>query len=81
MILPYSELPADVLVGRVVSRRKVCRTFSERTSAPRIGVVSGCDPRGIFYKGRTEKDLLDNLKKYASAGFTAKTIRQMRKYT
>jgi 2,4-dienoyl-CoA reductase-like NADH-dependent reductase (Old Yellow Enzyme family) len=56
MVLPYPELPADVLQGRPLDRRRVCRTFSDCTSAPRAGMVSGCYPLDRFYKARPESE-------------------------
>ena len=43
-ILSYPELPADVLEGVPLRRKKICRTFSDCTSGPRNGLVSGCYP-------------------------------------
>ncbi len=62
MVLSYPELPADVLAGKVMTRKKVCRTFSDCTTAPRNGIVSGCFPLDPYYKTRSEKKLLDRLK-------------------
>lgn len=42
--LSYPELPADVLEGRPLARKRLCRTFSDCTSGPRNGLVSGCFP-------------------------------------
>ena len=50
MVLSYPELPHDVLAGRPLQRRKVCRTFSECTTGPRNGLVSGCFPLDEFYR-------------------------------
>jgi 2,4-dienoyl-CoA reductase-like NADH-dependent reductase (Old Yellow Enzyme family) len=55
MALSYPDLPADVLAGRPLDRRHLCRTFSDCTTAPRNGVVSGCYPLDEFYKGRPER--------------------------
>ena len=33
MVLSYPELPADTLAGRPLVRKKICRTFSDCTSA------------------------------------------------
>ena len=44
MVLSYPDLPADVLAGRPLARKKICRTFSDCTTAPRNGIVSGCYP-------------------------------------
>jgi 2,4-dienoyl-CoA reductase-like NADH-dependent reductase (Old Yellow Enzyme family) len=50
MALVYPELPADVLAGRPLERRKICRTFSDCTSGPRLGFPSGCYPLDPYYK-------------------------------
>ncbi len=50
MILSYPELAADVLAGRPLQRGLICRTFSDCTTAPRAGLVSGCYPLDAFYK-------------------------------
>ena len=54
MVLSYPELPADVLAGRPLQRRQVCRTFSECTTGPRKGLVSGCFPLDDFYKSHPD---------------------------
>jgi len=50
MVLSYPELPADSLAGKTPSRKLICRTFSECTTAPRQGRISGCYPLDPFYK-------------------------------
>ncbi|HVU88897.1 MAG TPA: NADH:flavin oxidoreductase [Pirellulales bacterium] len=50
MVLSYPELPADVLTHGHLARKKVCRTFSDCTTAPRHGLVSGCYPLDSHYK-------------------------------
>ena len=55
MVLSYPEFPADVLAGRIRDRKRICRTFSDCTSAPRGGMVSGCYPLDPFYKARPER--------------------------
>jgi NADPH2 dehydrogenase len=50
MVLSYPELPMDVLAGRPLKRALICRTFSDCTSGPRNGLVSGCFPLDAFYK-------------------------------
>lgn len=62
MVLSYPDLPADVLSGNVVARKKICRTFSDCTTAPRNGMVSGCYPLDAFYKSRPEFDQLKAVK-------------------
>ena len=50
MVLSYPELPADLLAGRSLVRGRICRTFSDCTTAPRNGLRSGCYPLDAFYK-------------------------------
>jgi NADPH2 dehydrogenase len=46
-----------------LTRKKVCRTFSDCTTAPRNGIVSGCYPLDPYYKKRPEHEKLKQLKK------------------
>ena len=55
MVLSYPGMPADVLAGRPVARKRVCRTFSDCTTGPRNGVVSGCFPLDPFYKAHPDR--------------------------
>jgi 2,4-dienoyl-CoA reductase-like NADH-dependent reductase (Old Yellow Enzyme family) len=54
IVLAYPELPADVLSGRPLRRPSLCRTFSDCTTGPRMGLVSGCYPLDPFYSARHE---------------------------
>lgn len=63
MVLSYPDLPADVLAGETMKRKLVCRTFSDCTTAPRKGLVSGCYPLDRFYKDMPERKILQELKK------------------
>lgn len=62
MVLSYPHLPADVLSGKPLARKLICRTFSECTTAPRNGMVSGCYPLDPFYKSRPERERIQQLK-------------------
>lgn len=62
MVLSYPELPADVLAGRPLDRKRICRTFSDCTTAPRKGLPSGCYPLDSFYARRPEAARLKELK-------------------
>lgn len=62
MVLAYPELPADVLAGRPLARKRICRTFSDCTTAPRNGMVSGCYPLDPFYRERPEREAVNALK-------------------
>ena len=58
MVLSYPDLPADVLAGRRLDRKRVCRTFSDCTTAPRRGLVSGCYPLDPAYRNSPDRKLL-----------------------
>jgi 2,4-dienoyl-CoA reductase-like NADH-dependent reductase (Old Yellow Enzyme family) len=62
MALAYPELPADLLAGRGLATKRLCRTFSDCTTAPRHGLVSGCYPIDEFYKARPEHAVLLKIK-------------------
>lgn len=49
MVLAYPGFAADVLAGRPLARKSVCRTFSDCTTGPRLGLVSGCYPLDSHY--------------------------------
>jgi NADPH2 dehydrogenase len=66
MVLTYPEMPADILAGRALQRKRICRTFSDCTTAPRSGLVSGCYPLDDYYKNSPEAlDLLEKKKELA----------------
>ncbi len=54
LVLSYPDLPADVLAGRPLRRASICRTFSDCTTGPRLGLVSGCYPLDRYYSERPE---------------------------
>lgn len=62
MVLSYPELPADVLQGNAMKRGKICRTFSDCTTAPRNGMISGCFPLDPYYKKMEEAAQLKLIK-------------------
>ncbi|TDQ13678.1 2,4-dienoyl-CoA reductase-like NADH-dependent reductase (Old Yellow Enzyme family) [Algoriphagus boseongensis] len=62
MVLSYPDMPADILAGPELKRGKICRTFSDCTTAPRNGMISGCFPLDPFYKNMPEYDQLKELK-------------------
>jgi 2,4-dienoyl-CoA reductase-like NADH-dependent reductase (Old Yellow Enzyme family) len=65
MTLAYPDLPLDILSGRGVQKKRLCRTFSDCTTAPRNGLVSGCYPLDAFYKKSDEAKRLAAIKKPA----------------
>jgi len=66
MVLSYPDLPVDVLAGRPLQRKLVCRTFSDCTTAPRNGLVSGCYPIDPFYKAHPQRLELTRAKRAAT---------------
>jgi 2,4-dienoyl-CoA reductase-like NADH-dependent reductase (Old Yellow Enzyme family) len=62
MVLSYPKLPSDVLSGKSLARKQVCRTFSDCTTAPRNQMVSGCYPLDPYYKALPEAQRLKQMK-------------------
>jgi len=62
MVLSYPTMPADALAGQAMDRRRVCRTFSDCTTAPRNGLISGCYPLDPNYKRLPERQQLVEIK-------------------
>ncbi len=54
LVLSYWDMLADSLEGKALQTRKICRTFSDCTTAPRNGIVSGCYPLDPYYKNAPE---------------------------
>ena len=65
MMLSYPEMVADVLSGRTLQRKRLCRTFSDCTTAPRNGMISGCFPLDTHYKKSPQMAHLTLIKKAA----------------
>jgi NADPH2 dehydrogenase len=62
MVLSYPDMPADTLAGNALARKRVCRTFSDCTTAPRNGLISGCYPLDPYYKNLPEREQLIEIK-------------------
>lgn len=63
MMLSYPTLCADALEQGKLEGRMICRTFSDCTTAPRNGMVSGCFPLDPDYKVMAEAGRLKEIKK------------------
>jgi 2,4-dienoyl-CoA reductase-like NADH-dependent reductase (Old Yellow Enzyme family) len=63
MILTYPEIVSDTLHGNTLQRKRICRTFSDCTTAPRNGIVSGCYPLDPFYKETPQYNQVMEIKK------------------
>jgi 2,4-dienoyl-CoA reductase-like NADH-dependent reductase (Old Yellow Enzyme family) len=67
MVLSYPEVFSDVVNRQTLDKKRLCRTFSDCTTAPRNGMVSGCYPLDPFYAARPEARQLKELKKAAAS--------------
>ena len=64
MVLSDWQLPAKILAGRdFAADKKLCRTFSDCTTAPRNGIISGCYPLDPYYKALPQAAELKRIKK------------------
>lgn len=72
MVLSYPELPLDTINGRVLEHKRICRTFSDCTTAPRNGLPSGCYPLDGYYKQSDEGQQLKQIKAAKRAALSAK---------
>ncbi len=63
MVLSYPTLIADSLDTGTLQAKAICRTFSDCTTAPRNGLVSGCYPLDRFYSSKPEAQQLKEIKK------------------
>jgi 2,4-dienoyl-CoA reductase-like NADH-dependent reductase (Old Yellow Enzyme family) len=62
VVLTYPEILWDATEGNAVQRKRICRTFSDCTTAPRNGLPSGCYPLDGYYKDSALAERLDIVK-------------------
>jgi 2,4-dienoyl-CoA reductase-like NADH-dependent reductase (Old Yellow Enzyme family) len=62
MALSYPELLWDACAGNPVQHKRICRTFSDCTTAPRKGLPSGCYPLDSYYKSSPQATQLNAAK-------------------
>ena len=67
MALSYPAILVDAVREGRLDSRLICRTFSDCTTAPRNGLVSGCFPLDEFYKEHPQRVALTKAKKEAKA--------------
>lgn len=67
MILSYPNILADALGSGTLAPKLICRTFSDCTTAPRNGLISGCYPLDRYYTSKPEFQKLKEIKKAAGA--------------
>jgi NADPH2 dehydrogenase len=63
VVLSYPEVLWDAAHGRPQQAKKICRTFSDCTTAPRKGLPSGCYPLDDYYKGSELHERLKEAKR------------------
>ena len=66
-VLSYPAMLSDAISGKPLEKKFICRTFSDCTTAPRNGLVSGCYPLDEYYKTRPEFAQLKEIKKKVGA--------------
>jgi len=63
MVLSYPAMLADAIENGNLATKSICRTFSDCTTAPRNGLISGCYPLDKYYTSKPEFQKLKGLKK------------------
>jgi hypothetical protein len=66
-VLSYPALLADAMEQGVLSSKLICRTFSDCTTAPRQGMISGCYPLDKHFTEKPEFQRLKEIKKSLGA--------------
>ena len=61
--LSYPTVFADALEKGALNPRVICRTFSDCTTAPRNGLISGCYPLDQYYASKPQAQKLREIKK------------------
>jgi len=65
MVLAYPGILADATGKGELEKKFICRTFSDCTTAPRNGIISGCYPLDKYYATKPENQKLKEVKKAA----------------
>jgi 2,4-dienoyl-CoA reductase-like NADH-dependent reductase (Old Yellow Enzyme family) len=67
MTLAYPNMLADAVEKGALEKKLICRTFSDCTTAPRNGLISGCYPLDKYYVAKPEAQKLKEIKKAVGA--------------
>ncbi|HEY6166532.1 MAG TPA: NADH:flavin oxidoreductase [Verrucomicrobiae bacterium] len=67
VVLSYPTMLADAAQKGELEKKFICRTFSDCTTAPRNGLISGCYPLDKYYTAKPEAALLKEIKKRVGA--------------
>jgi NADPH2 dehydrogenase len=63
MVLTYPTIIANAIQSGTLTTKSICRTFSDCTTAPRNGLISGCYPLDKYYSAKPEFEKLKKLKR------------------
>ncbi len=66
-VLSYPAMLADAIQNGCLAGKLICRTFSDCTTAPRNGLVSGCYPLDRHYGAKPEFQALRELKRKSAS--------------
>ena len=66
MVLSYPTVLSDAVDKGALAAKSICRTFSDCTTAPRNGLISGCYPLDKHYTSKPEFQQLKEIKKSAA---------------
>ena len=72
MVLSYWDMPKDTLAGAPFQEKRICRTFSDCTTGPRNGMISGCFPLDPYYKEAPEAEELKRKKAEMRKGLSVR---------
>ena len=61
--LSYPAILSDAAQKGAIEKKLICRTFSDCTTAPRNGLISGCYPLDKYYSAKPEFQTLKEIKK------------------
>jgi NADPH2 dehydrogenase len=67
MVLSYPNIFAEAVEKGSITPKQICRTFSDCTTAPRNGMISGCYPLDKYYSAKPEFQQLKEVKKKVGA--------------
>ena len=67
MTLSYPDMLVDATTKGTLTPRNICRTFSDCTTAPRNGLISGCYPLDKYYSAKPEFAQLKEIKRAVGA--------------
>jgi NADPH2 dehydrogenase len=63
MVLSYPTILTEAVEKGALTSKWICRTFSDCTTAPRNGLISGCYPLDKYYSAKPEFQKLKEIKK------------------